>query len=385
MNINESTVGIKTVDDYTLLTKKVEDTTKDYATYRSVIFGGKNNQLLCVAPPDATNLHDFEEKYTDVSQIYANEAIEGTMINLFFDPEKQTWEIATKTAIGGNYWFFRTNYFEDDRAPVTFRDIFIEAMTQDDPTKYNLQEIPLLDKLAKDHCYSFVVQHPSNHIVLNLSSVAVYLVNVFHLDSVNQTAKWISPLEYENWSVFNTSTVQFPRSYSEKSYQELWDKYCAPDKSNQKNTSVGIMIHHLNSGERTIMRNHNYVELKHIRGNHPNMQYKYLELRRQSQYALNEFLTHFPQYKDTFAMFEEQYDEFVQQLHSAYVSYYIKKSGARISKRLFPMIYRMHHEEFLVYRHIMRKPVVHMFLDKQKITEVMYYINMVEDKEKEEN
>ena len=36
----------------------------------------------------------------------AEEFIEGTMINLFFDHENQEWEIASKSAIGAKNNFF---------------------------------------------------------------------------------------------------------------------------------------------------------------------------------------------------------------------------------------------------------------------------------------
>jgi hypothetical protein len=248
----------------------------------------------------------------------------------------------------------------------------MDAEEDEDP----LQKIPLLEILPKDYSYSFVIQHPANHIVMNLTSVAVYLVSVFHVgDHANTNlVEWISPVHYETWPQFSSkySTIQFPRKYEITSYEDLWSTYCSPES---KNHSVGVMIHNLANGERTIMRNHNYVDLRFLRGNHPNMQYKYFELRSQPR-EMQTFLANFPQYVNMFATFEEQFAEFVQQVHSAYISYYVKKSGARIAKRLFPMIYRMHHEEFLVYRRTMRKELVFQFIEKQKITDLMYYINM---------
>ena len=397
LGIADSTIGVKAYGDYTILTHENDNLANNQ--YRSVVYRmglDGNPILLSVAPPSATNLQDFEQKHPlenktkDTSQsIYGNEAIEGTMINLFFDPVAEKWEIATKSAIGGHYWFFRTNYFDGDNKQLTFREMFIEAMMHhstlehctatddEDPDQDLLQKIPLLDKLSKDYCYSFVIQHPANHIVLNITSAAVYLVSVFHLGQHTNTnlVEWISPLDYETWPVFTShcSTIQFPRAYATESYDCIWEKYCSPVCLN---LSVGVMLHNVETGERTIMRNHNYVDLRFIRGNHPNMQYKYFELRNEPSIEMQTFLVNFPQYKNMFETFEEQFIEFVQQMHSAYISYYVRKRGVRIAKRLFPMMYRMHHEEFLVHRKTMRKEIVFQFLEKQKITDLMYYINM---------
>lgn len=395
LGIQSSTIGVKNSGDYIILTHASKNTTNnpETAQYRSIVYrNGVDGKpvLMSVAPPSAIDLHGFEKQHPlplDKNHtIHANEAIEGTMINLFFDHVDQKWEIATKSSIAGEYWFFRTNYFDGDDKPITFREMFIEAMMpnvdmdmanmdaeeDEDP----LQKIPLLEILPKDYSYSFVIQHPANHIVLNLTSVAVYLVSVFHVgDHANTNlVEWISPVHYETWPQFSSkySTIQFPRKYEITSYEDLWSTYCSPES---KNHSVGVMIHNLANGERTIMRNHNYVDLRFLRGNHPNMQYKYFELRSQPR-EMQTFLANFPQYVNMFATFEEQFAEFVQQVHSAYISYYVKKSGARIAKRLFPMIYRMHHEEFLVYRRTMRKELVFQFIEKQKITDLMYYINM---------
>ena len=49
-------------------------------------------------------------------------------MNLFYDPRRETWEIATKGAIGGNYWYYRTQYGEKDTSQLTFREMFNDAL-----------------------------------------------------------------------------------------------------------------------------------------------------------------------------------------------------------------------------------------------------------------
>jgi hypothetical protein len=53
--------------------------------YRSVIF--KGHRLVTVAPSKSMQFSAFTEKYPFSSAIISEELVEGTMVNLFFNPE----------------------------------------------------------------------------------------------------------------------------------------------------------------------------------------------------------------------------------------------------------------------------------------------------------
>jgi hypothetical protein len=83
--------------------------------YRSVVFSYPENKLLSFSPPKSIEYFAFVEKYSKIigelgepvqKNITATEKIEGISINLFYDHRIQSWEISTKTNIGGNYWYF---------------------------------------------------------------------------------------------------------------------------------------------------------------------------------------------------------------------------------------------------------------------------------------
>ena len=74
--------------------------------YRSVVFSYPENQLLSFSPPKSIEYADFKEKKYPINTITATEKIEGVSITLFYDHRIQSWEISTKTNIGGHYWYF---------------------------------------------------------------------------------------------------------------------------------------------------------------------------------------------------------------------------------------------------------------------------------------
>ena len=90
--------------------------------YRSVVY--KNDQLLAFSPPKSWNLQTFMSKYLS-KECYAEEIVEGTMINLFYDKDIQNWEIATKSTFSANTTFYVNN--ESKTNNKTFRRLFFDV------------------------------------------------------------------------------------------------------------------------------------------------------------------------------------------------------------------------------------------------------------------
>ena len=81
--------------------------------YRSVIASFPENKILSFSPQKSLDKDKFIEKYPNIDDsMIINEIIEGTMINLFYDSRIEKWEISTKSAIGGIYFYYR-NHYED--------------------------------------------------------------------------------------------------------------------------------------------------------------------------------------------------------------------------------------------------------------------------------
>lgn len=353
--------------------KYVCDNDEKLGKYRSLVVSDPENELLCYTPPKSITPELFKERYPELTDdIIVNEAIEGTMISLFWDSRLNQWEIATKGAISGNYWFFRTKYKGIDKTTdqKTFRRMFLDALRAN--ASEDICDLAIFDSLIKENiCYNFVLQHPENHIVLKIDNPKLYLVSIYKING--STAELVSP--HAIWPQEFAGMVELPSEDFEKDigYNGLYDRYC----SNVSPESLaGLMFTNIKTGDRTCFENAAYKTLRELRGNNPNLHYQFLCLKRMDKVL--DFVGHFPQYKKLFFWFHKQYEDFITQLHQSYLSYYIKKTGENISKKYFPIIYKLHHEVYLpsiaTEKIIMKRAEVKKQVLQMPPSEIIYYL-----------
>lgn len=350
--------------------KSCEPDDAEVSLYRSLVLDESCQKVLSVAPPNGLTVERFREKYENIQDenITISQIVEGTMINLFYDFDNEQWEIATRGAVGGDYWFHRVNY-NSESTQLTFREMFLEALGDDK----DLNDSLYLTELPKDHCYSFVLQHPNNHIVYPVEKPTVYLVSVYKTNNDN-SAQYIPIDTFMQWDIFKNlhSRVMFPLIVSKDnmSYDSLLIK----------DSSTGFMVVHDETGDRTALVNSEYERLKCLRGNNPNIQYDYFE--RVNNNTLVDYLISFPQYKSLFDMFDYQYKVFLDTVHNAYMSYYVLKQGksVRIPKNIFTHIYKLHYDIYLKSdKHItITREVVSDYFANMTPKEKMYHVNYVD-------
>ena len=63
-----------------------------------------NNNILSFSP-EKSRSNSYFLSFVKKANVFAEEFVEGTMINLFYDKEISKWEIATKTSVGANIRF----------------------------------------------------------------------------------------------------------------------------------------------------------------------------------------------------------------------------------------------------------------------------------------
>jgi len=373
----DSNIQEKKNSNYRILNyNKSADETLYGGIYRSVITDLEGN-LLCFSTPSSISEQAFKKGFPELTDsMVVTEIVEGTMINLFYDKTIESWEIATKGSVGGNYWYYRNQYpdLPDTMAKkeLTFKEMFLEAIHSEDINNNEFVNI-----LNKSYCYSFVLQHPNNHIINTVSEATVYLVSVYEI--LKNTVKTISRVEWP-------STIPVPKQYSFSSYSEIEvheNLTTVLDMSHpSRYIPIGIMIQDRSTGITTCIENTAYQYLKELRGNNPNLKYQFLCVRQSGR--ISEFLAFFPKYIPHFNRFTMEYIDFIKETHNGYVSYYVKKSGIKVSKRYFPLVYQLHHNVYLPSVNagtpiIVKRPIVEEFIHRLEPKSLIYYLNWKEE------
>ena len=370
------------LEEYLILYEDVritETSDSELENYHSIILENPSRNLLSFAPPKTLDYSDIStflhsSEFADLPQtdIHTSELIEGTFIHLFYDSRIHSWEIATKKAIGGRYSYY---HVPDEYTP-TYREMMMEAFHLSEKTP--IAEIPFIPDLSKTHCYSWILQHPKNHIVIPIETPKMYLVSVFEINAIEQTATFISPEIYQKWSVFEKpiqdKIMYFPKTFTPSDYHHENNMSKMIMHYIQENASIhtpyyhmGLVFTNIHTGKRATFINPNYLEVAEIRGNHSNLLYQYLCLKRIQKIRI--FLHYFPQYYSLFNLYKQKYDDLIHKLHGYYLSYYVQKSGEVIPKKFFSIIYKLHHSVFLPSiatsnKMIIRKSVVREYLQE---------------------
>lgn len=302
-----------------------------YGLCRSIIVNEKNH-VVSFSPPKSVASEDFITKYPLTSNdVVAMEFVEGTMVNVFWDPCVEKWEIATRNTVGASSSFFK----KKDGTTITFREMFFEA------ARVNLFD---LNRLNKENCYSFVLQHPNNRIVVPFKRPELYLVGCYTIVETDDTIvvyphSMMDLMRYD-WSWTN---IKFPQIYSAESYAQLIETYAS---MNTRYDVVGVVLYNLYTGERAKIRNPVYEQVRSLRGNQSKLQYQYLCLRKEGK--VGDFLKFYSEHKKEFSAFRDQVHSFTNTLYSNYVSCYIKKEKPLIE---FSEQYRTHmfhlHQQYI--------------------------------------
>ena len=327
-------INVKNVKDKSLYmlnydrSKITKENVKTLGLFRSVITDGE--KILCFSFPKALSYPEFIENVS-YDSMEVEEFVEGTMINLFH--YKDEWMCATKGKIGAKCKFFR-DY------PKTYRTLFLEAMESS-----NL-EFTMLNKL---YCYSFVLQHPENRIVVPFSDKKLILMNLYKcnntcVEEVNMELAFpnCNILDEDGPKVyFPNKQVEMYKNYSGSTYGEFYDYFTS---LNLNYKTMGVVIKRGNY--RAKVWNINYLKVKHLRGNNPKIQYQYYSLLKDKK--LQEFLYYYPEYKKLFDRYKINLFNWTEQLWKNYKACYIRKEGPL---KTYPVQFKTHmfkiHQEYI--------------------------------------
>lgn len=353
----------------------VRENMKSFGLLRSVIFKD-DGTVVSFAPPKSLMTESLNIDLD--SEFVAETFVEGTMINVFYEVETHSWEIATRSSVGGGTCFFMENGFKEEN---TFKYMFDEVC----------HHIGLdLNDLNKKFVYSFVMQHPRNRIVTIIKEMSLYLVDVYQMED-NKTIRVVSINNELEQLGLNASKVKLVNSISLKNEEDLKNCIKSMASMNTPYDNVGVVIKN-NVGERYKFRNPTYEHVRQLRGNQPKLQYQYINLRQTGKVA--EYLQYYKEHKKPFNDFRNIIHAYTNELFSNYIRCYIKKE--KVLKE-FPEKYRvhmytLHHEIYLKTlmpekKYVNKEVVIHYFngLHPAKQMFVMNYDMRKNHKDGEKN
>jgi hypothetical protein len=279
---------------------------------RSVII--TKDKIVCFSPPKSLQCVDFTQKYGPTESVIEN-YIEGTMVNCYYYDNK--WNFSTRGCIDG------TNKFYHDSI-LSFRDMFLEAL--------ELSPISLSD-LDTQYCYSFVLQHPANRIVVPFTHPYIILAAVFKCDGwkvEDKTAELGAQLLERKFPL--------PYQYQFESWNDVENNF-ASQATDYK--IPGVMIKHAD-GARSKFRNPVYEKVRILKGNSPKLQYQYYVLYAKN--AIAEYLKYYPENKDEFWEYRKELVSWTNQLFRLYHEFHVKRiiSKDAVAYQFRPHVWTLH-------------------------------------------
>ena len=299
-----------------------DETLEYYGICRSIVINSKN-KVVSFAPTKSIKSDTFMNTFPNKTEhLIAQEFVEGTMINVFWDQDIETtggWEISTKNIVGANTSFFKGDKYK------TFKEMFLEALSLN-----NL----ILDVLSKQFCYTFVFQHPNNRIVIPITQPQLYLVAVYQIINVIDDKNNDFNNQLKNVFIYNCNLeaiklygiwswtgIKFPKIYKDwDNYDDLINNYAS---INTPYDIQGVVIYNSLTNKRCKFRNPNYEIVKKLRGNQPKLQYQYLILQKDEK--IQNYLNYYPEHYDEFIIINNKINLLIKDLYNNYVNYYIKK------------------------------------------------------------
>ena len=270
---------------------------------RGVIIDINKHEVICVPPIKSeqkfdVNINNYGDEYT------YEPLIDGTMINLFY--HKDDWIISTRSNIGAkNSW--------DGKIP--FNKLF-----------YDVNGEEWIQKLKKDHSYSFVLQHKESRIVSPIDINSIYLVEMYKRENgvlIKVPTNELDIIENIN-TIFSINQSDIECYFNNTLYFSI----------------KGFTIK--KADERIKWINPNYEYVNNLKANYNHKFLNYVKLRR--EWKLSEYLKYFPEEQGIFNEYRDNYSSIKNKLYKSYVDLHITKSISlkEILYPFKPLVYEIH-------------------------------------------
>tara|TARA_B100000767_G_C19699697_1_gene507831 strand:- start:238 stop:1317 length:1080 start_codon:yes stop_codon:yes gene_type:complete len=272
---------------------------------RGVIINSETNRVVCIPPVKSFRKEEIiTDNYDD--EFLFEPLVDGVMINMFFHNDE--WVISTRSNIGAkNKW--------DGKTP--FHELFKKV-----------NGVEWFDKLDKNNCYSFTLQHKDNRIITPVYKNLIFMNEVHNLGDVQ-----ITKLKRdEHPTIDGIENIQLLEQKDINLYLENDNVFSVKGFTIKKGTLRLKWI------------NPNYEYVEKLKVNNNNKFFTYIELRR--SFKLVEYLKFFPEEQYLFDNYKNNYNMIKTELYNSYVSLKIKKEKewSDIRYEFKPLIKDLHND-----------------------------------------
>jgi len=285
-----------------------------------------DNKLLSISIPKSLHDNEFKTRYPVIDEnILVVEHIEGELLSLYYDKRINKWKLTMDNNLSNPHIVLSIFY-----------DIF---NTSDNQT---LNDIAMLNYFAKDYSYTFILKIPSINLYRNIKEPELYLISVYKIE--DRSSEYISPIEYENWSIFKevNNIIKMPQYYNIDKYSELSER----ELSQTYGTTIsGMIVKNIITGELCKILTSQYklyIDLLRIE---PIIRYKYLCIIRIGK--INEYIKVYPNIKNEFLKMKDIYNQFINCLYYAYNNKYKYKLDNQYDTKINTIIRKIHQQIYM--------------------------------------
>ena len=285
--------------------------------FRSVVWDTLSNRPVSVTPFKSVDGETLPETGDLTFADYAaEEFVDGALIGMFYDTHNSNWRIHTRSTLDAV-----CRYFSQVK---TFADMFAEATAH-----YNYA-----DDLDKSQCYSFILQHPENRIVVPVAAPKIYVVQKTKI-AADGTLTFVPNDFIERFGIV-PKTVHV----ADKTTADL-RKYVARDLAPFHYRTQGVVLKKAD-GTRWKLRTAEYNRVRKLRGNSPRRDYLWMDAWMHG--TLNTYLTIYNEERQAADIALNRWKHITGDVHHLYTDVFKAHSltKAQIPPKYRPLVYGLH-------------------------------------------
>ncbi len=295
-----------------------------------IIMEKGTNKIICYTFPKGVEMEGVDPKI-DQTKSHLEIAIEGALIRLFH--YNDMWIVSTKKCINAKRAKWLTH--------KSFEEMFQEVFPME-----------ILGGLDVNESYSFILCHPENSMVVQYPTAQLY-----HISTRNMTTM----MECEK----DIGIAKVPRHGDISILSTL--------STTTDLTMEGYMLVDENFNRQKFM-SPIYKRAREVWGNTNYRFFRYLELRKEGNDKMVEYLTFFPGDQVKFMGYEQEIIALAQEILQVYLDRHVHRNGVEIPQYYKRLIYDLH-GEFLKTRVMTNLPKVMEWIEKLDAKLVCFLYN----------